>query len=196
MNRIIACLIVICTASLSEAGKYNKTLSIGDDAPAWVNLEGVDGKKHSLTDHKQSPIVIVIFTCNSCPIAQDYESRILALHKKYPKIPVIAINVNTIKEDQLPAMKERATKMKFTFPYLYDPTQKIGKEFGANYTPEVFVLNADRKIVYMGAFDDKMPPAEPTIKYVENAIAAIRDKQKLTETETFPRGCRIRYERQ
>lgn len=195
MKRMVAFLIIICTASISEAGKYNKTLSIGDDAPAWVDLEGVDGKKHSLTDLKESPIVIVIFTCNSCPIAQDYESRILTLQKTYPKVPIVAINVNTIKEDQLPAMIEHATKMKFTFPYLYDPTQKIGKEYGANYTPEVFVLNADRKVVYMGAIDDKIPPGKPTTMYIENMIAAIRDKKQLVETETFPRGCRIRYER-
>ena len=195
MKPILALSIVLGFASIGEAGKYNKTLSVGDDAPDWVDLEGVDGKKHSLSDLKESPIVIVVFTCNSCPIAQDYESRILSLQESYPKIPIVAINVNTIKEDQLPAMKDRATKNKFTYAYLYDPTQKIGSAYGANYTPEFFVLDKDRKVIYMGALDDKMPPGKPTTMYVEKAITAIRDKQKLAESETFPRGCRIRYER-
>ena len=195
MSRIVSLMLLLGFAAVCEAGKYNKILSIGDDAPAWVNLEGVDGKKHSLSDLKESPIVIVVFTCNSCPIAQDYEDRIIALQKSYSKIPIVAINVNTIKDDLLPAMKERAKKKQFPFAYLYDATQKIGKAYGANYTPEFFVLNADRKIVYMGALDDKIPPAMPMTLYIEEAIAAIRNGEAPTVAETFPLGCRIRYKR-
>ena len=79
----------------------------------------------------------------------------------------MAINVNTGKDDALPAMKARAEKKKFPFPYLYDPSQEIARKYGAMFTPEFFVLDKDRKVVYIGAMDDKTPPGEPKAKYLE-----------------------------
>jgi len=77
----------------------------------------------------------VVFTCNSCPVATDYEDRILAFSKKYAgpdgKVGLVAINVNRLPEDRLPKMRERAAARGFDFPYLYDETQKIGRQFGA-----------------------------------------------------------------
>ena len=73
----------------------------------------------------------MVFTCNSCPVAEDYDDRIIAFAKTYAgdsaKVAVVAINVNTIPDDRLPKMKERAEKKGFPFAYLYDPTQKIAK---------------------------------------------------------------------
>ncbi len=63
---------------LSAPGKFNKVLSVGDAAPVWENLPGTDGKKHSLADLKAKEVVVVVFTCNSCVIASDYEPRLLA----------------------------------------------------------------------------------------------------------------------
>ena len=181
------------------AGEFNKVLSIGDTAPAWVDLEGTDGKKHSLADLKGKDVVVVIFTCNSCPIATDYEPRILEFAKAQAtpesKVAIVAINVNTIKEDQLPEMTKRAVKKKYPFPYLYDPSQEIAKKFGAMYTPEFFVLNAERKIVYLGAMDEKDPPAEPGKSFLEFAVTATLDSKKPAIGETLARGCRIRLNR-
>ena len=181
------------------AGEFNKVLSVGDEAPAWVDLEGTDGKKHSLADLKGKDVVVVVFTCNSCPIATDYEPRILEFAKKYAtpesKVAVVAINVNTIKEDQLPEMTKRAEKKKYPFPYLYDPSQQIAKKFGAMYTPEFFVLNAERKIVYLGAMDEKDPPAEGGKNFLELAVTATQKGKKPATGETLGRGCRIRFNR-
>src|SRR6185312_9069609 len=97
----------------ASAGKFNKTLSIGDAAPAWDGLEGTDGKKHALADLKGKDAVLVVFTCNSCPVAEGYENRIIAFAKAHAdKVGVVAINVNTGRDDALPAMKERAAKKK------------------------------------------------------------------------------------
>src|SRR5262245_51416802 len=86
------------------AGQFNSVLSIGDDAPAWVGLPGTDGKKHSLADLSDKDVVVVLFTCNSCPAAEAYEDRVIAFAKKYcgPKdrVALVAINVNTIPEDR------------------------------------------------------------------------------------------------
>ena len=70
-------------ASRAQAGQFNSILNIGDPAPAWKDLPGVDGKRHSLADLQDREIVVVLFTCNSCPIASDYENRIIAFAKKH-----------------------------------------------------------------------------------------------------------------
>src|SRR6059058_236076 len=119
----------------ARAGLFNKVVSIGDPAPAWTELPGVDGKAHSLSDLKNKDVVVVVFTCNSCPVAEGYEDRIIAFDKKYcgpdKKIALVAINANTIPEDRLPAMRARAKEKGFRFPYLHDPTQKTAKDHGA-----------------------------------------------------------------
>src|SRR5690606_8194054 len=70
-------------SSAVTAGEYNKVLSIGDAAPAWSDLPGTDGKLHSLADLAEKPVVVVVFTCISCPTAADYEDRIQALAQTY-----------------------------------------------------------------------------------------------------------------
>jgi peroxiredoxin len=192
----IASLLVLATSA--DAGKYNKVLSVGDPAPAWSGLEGVDGKKHSLADLKGKDVVVVIFTCNTCPVAADYEDRIVAFARPYAapgsKVAVVAVNVNTVKGDQLPEMRKKAEKKKFPFPYLYDPSQEIARKFGANFTPEFFVLDRDRKVAYMGAMDDKSPPGEPKEKYLEAAVAAALAGKKADVGETSAAaGCKIRF---
>src|SRR5688572_13342464 len=120
--RLFAIASLLGLAAPADAGKYNKVLSIGDPAPAWADLEGVDGKKHSLADLKDRDVVVVIFTCNTCPVAADYEDRIIAFARPYSepdsKVAVVAVNVNTVKGDQLPEMRKKAQAKQFPFPYL------------------------------------------------------------------------------
>ena len=183
----------------AAAGQYNEVLDIGDVAPAWKDLPGVDGKRHSLADLQDKPVVVVVFTCNSCPYAVDYEDRIVALAKRHAgpdgKAAVVAINVNTIAEDRLPKMKERAEAKGFDFPYLYDETQQIAKAYGAIFTPEFFVLDKERRVVYMGAMDDDTNAAKVKVNYVAEAIDATLAGKKPATAETIGIGCRIRYER-
>lgn len=183
----------------AHAGQFNDILSIGDAAPAWVDLPGVDGKKHSLADLKNKQVVVVVFTCNSCPVAVQYEDRIMDFAKKHAgpdsKVALVAINVNRVAEDRLDKMKQRAEERKFKFPYLYDESQKIGKAFGATYTPEFFVLDKDRRVVYMGAMDDASPPASAKKLLLEDAVTAALKGEKPATAETLARGCKVRYVR-
>ncbi|MBV9121986.1 MAG: thioredoxin family protein [Planctomycetes bacterium] len=183
----------------AEAGKYNRKITIGQQAPAWENLPGVDGKTHSLSDLKDKDVVVMVITCNHCPVAQAYQDRIIAFAKKYTedpnsKVALVAINVNNIPEDRLPQMKERAREKGFPFPYLYDQSQKIGHEYGASVTPEFYVLDKDRKIVYTGAMDDSMNPSEVTVNYLEPAVEAALKGEKPATTETRARGCGVKYD--
>ena len=178
-------------------GKYNPVLAIGETAPAWKQLPGVDGKQHSLDELDNARAIVVVFTCNSCPYAVDYEDRLIALHQDYrdQHVAVVAINVNKIPADSFDAMKVRAEEKGFSFPYLYDETQQIAKDFGATYTPEFFVLDADRKVRYMGAMDDDSTGKSVKKTYVRDAIDAVLKDEVPTVQETPAVGCRIRIER-
>lgn len=197
---IAALTLALGCAQALLAGEYNDVLSIGDAAPAWNNLPGTDDKTHSLSDLAGKDVVVVVFTCNSCPIAVDYEDRLVAFAAKHAgqdaKVGIVAINVNTIEADRLDKMKERAEAKGFTFPYLYDESQQIAKRFGAIFTPEFFVLDRDRKIVYMGAMDDNSDPSEAQTNYLEPAVAAALKQSQPDVKETVARGCRIRYKRE
>jgi len=179
------------------AGEYNEVLSIGDAAPAWSDLPGTDGKPHSLAELKDKDVVVLVFTCASCPTATDYEDRIQALAKGYAakNVAVVAVCVNRVEEDKLPALTKRAKEKQFAFQYLYDESQQIAKQYGALFTPEFFVLNKDRKIAYMGAMDDSTDPAGVKTRYVENAITAALKGEKAAVAETIARGCRVRFAR-
>lgn len=184
--------LALVLTSTGPAGTYNKKVSIGDTAPAFTNLEGVDGKKHSLSDYKKEVVVLVI-TCNHCEVAIDYEDRIIKFTKQYgDKVDVVAINVNNVAEDKLPKMVARAKEKGFNFPYLHDPSQKIGRALGALVTPEFFVLNKERKIVYMGAMDDDQE--KPTRHYLNAAVEATLKGAKVEKAETRPFGCGLVYE--
>src|SRR5947209_2386441 len=174
---LVAVVGLAALAGTAEAGKINKKLNIGDAAPVFSGLEGTDGRSHSLADFKDKDVLVIAITTNHCPVAVGYEDRIVAFAKKHvgpdSKVGFIAINVNTGEEDRLPKMTERAKDKGFTFPYAFDPSQKIARDLGALRTPEFFVFNKDRKLIYMGAFDDNdRDESQVTKHYVEDAVKA------------------------
>ena len=177
----------------------NPALKVGDAAPDWKELPGTDDKKHSLADLHENRVVVVVFTCNSCPYSVDYEDRIIELQKKYADhkegVVVVAINSGRKPSESLDKMKERAKNKEFPFAYLVDETQQVAEAHGAASTPEFFVMNKDRQVVYKGALDDKTDATQVQVKYVELAIEAAL-KGELPETREVPaRGCAIRFQR-
>ena len=183
-----------------RAGEYNEKLNIGDAAPAWEALPGADGKSHSLAELKDKDVVVLAFTCLSCPTAVDYEDRIEALSKKFGgsegKVGVVAVCVNKVAADRLDKITDKAKQKGFSFQYLHDESQKIAGDYGAIFTPEFYVLNKDRKIVYMGAMDDATDVANVKKHFVEDAIEAALSDSKPLVKETLARGCRVRYVRE
>lgn len=174
-------------------GQFNPVLSPGDKAPDWADLAGTDGNKHSLAEFT-ADVLVVVFTCNSCPVATSYEDRLFAFAKAAgDRVKVVAINPNSTPEDRLPAMVQRAEKRRFPFPYLSDPTGAVAKRYGAQYTPEFVVLDKARTVVYLGAMDEQSPPREAGTPYLELAVAAALKGEKPAVAETRARGCRIRW---
>ena len=129
----------------------------------------------------------------------DYESRLIAFAEEFcgpdGKAALVAINVNRVPEDSFEKMQARARAQGFNFPYLYDESQQIARQFGALYTPEFFVLNKERKVVYMGAMDDSPQKAQVTQLYVRPAVEAALEGKSPEVAETPAKGCAVRYVR-
>jgi peroxiredoxin len=186
---------MLVLATVAPAGEFNEKLSIGDAAPAWNDLPGTDDKPHALADLSADKLVAVVFTCNSCPVAAGYEDRLIDFaQRRAEQVEVVAINVNRVPEDSLEKMKERAVEKKLPYAYLFDASQQIAKDYGAGTTPEVILLDRDRKVVYMGAFDDSSDAQKVGAKYLDAAVDAVVTGQKPETAETSPHGCRIRWE--
>ena len=189
----------LLTCGQIRAGKYNPVLKISDPGPQWKSLPGIDGKKYSLDSFKKFDVLVIVFTCNSCDYAVDYEDRLVAFARNHTgagkRVGMVAVNVNKIPADSLPEMKRRAEKKGFTFPYLFDATQKIARDYGAGYTPEFFVLNKKRQVIYMGGMDDNPTASKAKVNYLELAVVAALDGRLPKTKETVSIGCMIRYER-
>ena len=194
----LACSVGLTLASVrAEAKKEEaKGLEIGAAAPEWTALPGTDDKEHSLKDLEEKKAVVVVFTCNHCPVAVQYEDRLVALQKDYEEkgVQVVAINVQDNEADNLDAMKQRAEQKGFNFPYLFDASQESGKAFGAKVTPHVFLIDGEKKIAYMGGIDDN-PGDETKVKKqpLRDAIDAVLAGSLPETTTTRPAGCGIRY---
>ena len=174
---------------------------IGDQVKDF-SLKNTDGKKVSLSDYSGSKGLIVIFDCNTCPYSKMYNSRIIALHKKYKDagFPVVTINANDPRMspgDSYEAMVNQAKKKNYDFPYLVDETQEVARAFGATNTPHVFVLKNENKVfsvAYIGAIDNNSRDEKAASKkWVEEAVDALIAGKPVEENKTKAIGCGIKY---
>ena len=184
-------------AAPAPAAEFNEVLDLGAKAPAFETLPTADGKTVSLGDFKDAKAVVVVFTCNHCPVAKAYEDRFNAFAKDYADKPVkfVAISVSNDEADTLEATKAYAKEKGLKFTYAHDSSQKVGKAFGANVTPHAFVLGPDRTVRYMGAFDDAWRKAEDVKQtYVRDAVDALLAGKEVAVKESRQVGCGIEYE--
>ncbi len=173
-------------------------LKIGSSAPDF-NLPGVDGENYALSSFINKRILIVIFSCNHCPYVQAYEERIKEIQKDYTEkgIQIIAISSNdAVKypEDSFEQMKIRSEEKSFNFPYLYDEDQSLARTYDATHTPEVFVFDKNRKLVYHGKIDDNwQEPQKVNSKYLREALDEILSTKAVSVPETYSIGCTIKW---
>jgi len=173
------------------------TLKIGSKAPDF-NLPATDGKTYSLNSFAEKKALIVIFSCNHCPYVQAYEDRIIEIQKDYAKdVQIVAISSNedeNYPEDSFENMKARAGQKKFNFPYLHDETQNVAKAYDATHTPEIFLFDKERKLVFHGKIDDNwQEPHNAKSKYLRNALDELLSGQEISVPETFTIGCTIKW---
>ena len=191
---------LLAVAATAGAEEAPRALAIGKPAPmADVKMVCVDGKSLSIGEAKGAKGTLVVFTCNSCPWAKAWESRIAELGNTYAKqgIGVIAINANdpSVKpDDDMPAMQERAKSLGLEFPYVMDASSDVARAFGATRTPEAFVFNAKGKLVYHGAVDDNAhQPDQVTARWLNDALAATAGGKAVAVKETKSLGCGIKF---
>ncbi len=190
-------IIAISFISIYAKPVMNPGYSIGDVVKDF-EAKNIDGKIVGTKNFPKAKGYVIVFTCNTCPYAQLYEDRINTLAQKLDdeSWPLIAINSNDkgmSPGDAYDKMQQRSKSKRFTFPYIYDESQNIVREFGASKTPHFYVLDAGKKLRYIGALDDNADDAAGVQKrYVENAIQAIEKNMDPNPTFTRAIGCGIK----
>lgn len=173
-------------------------LAIGTQGPDF-DLPGVDGTRYSLKSFANRTLVVVMFTCNHCPYVQAYEERLVAIQRDYAGrgVALVAINANETEhypEDRFDKMVERAKARGFNFPYLRDEDQSAANAYGAHYTPEVFVLDRERRLRYTGRIDDNwQSPGGVREQTLRGALDALLEGRSVAKPETHAMGCTIKW---
>src|SRR5580658_5623458 len=191
-------------STLVFGGKYNSTIDIGMKAPVFTNLPATDGKSYSMSDFKED-VLVLVFLANHCPWVRGGEPDLIKMVGDYKgrSVRFIGIAINLRREDTLPAMKVRVQQAGYNFLYLHDASQEIGRKYGATHTPEYFVLDRNRRVVYAGLLTNSPALLEgraprytngpPTQFYVRDGINAASAGKMPAVTETRPQGCTLEY---
>jgi len=200
-------LTLLCLSLASWADDAHPILALGSPAPKF-ELPGVDGQTHKLADYDASPVLVVVFTCNHCPIAQMYEQRIAQLATDYKDrgVAVVAIEPNdpsairideldsSDTSDSLEEMKIRAQYKNLTYPYLYDgETQSVTRAYGPQATPHVFVFDRDRRLRYEGRMDNSYRVEQVKSREARDAIDALLAHRTPVVQHTGVFGCSTKW---
>jgi peroxiredoxin len=174
-------------------------LSLGTTVP-YFNLPDTEGGMVSIEDFKDASALLVIFMCNHCPFVKHILPNLVELIKEYQKkgIAVVGINSNDVAsfpEDSPKVMAWKAKEAGFTFPYLYDETQKAAKAYLAACTPDFFLFDKKRKLVYRGQMDDSRPGNHIPITGddLRSAIDAVLEGNTIPAKQKPSMGCNIKW---
>ena len=174
-------------------------LSLGTSAPDF-NLTDTSGNTVSLDNFNDAPALLVIFMCNHCPFVKHILDKLVDLIKEYQEkgVAVVGINSNDISsypEDSPELMAEVSKEKGFTFPYLFDQTQEVAKAYQAACTPDFFLFDKDKKLVYRGQLDDSRPGNEIPVTGADltAAIDAVLESKEITMQQKPSMGCNIKW---
>jgi peroxiredoxin len=201
MRKVLLSLVAVSLIAIPAlAGKYNKKIDIGQQAPDFSGLPALyNGEETSLSlsDIKE-PVVVVVFLANHCPVVQAYEDRVIDFTNEYKDkgVKVVGIAVSSRDDDKLPAIKSYMKDHKSNYVYGYDESQAVGRAYNATNTPQFFVLDKERKIRYTGVMDDSQNENKVSKTYLRDAVNAVLKGETPTTDETRPAGCGIQYNKQ
>mgnify|MGYP001170444288 CR=1 FL=1 len=172
------------------------SLKTGDISPDFT-LKGIDDNTHSLKDYTQKGLLI-IFICNHCPYVKAKIEAIKEIHEKFKnRIAIIGINSNdSLKypDDSFKNMKTLAEEKGIKFDYLIDETQEIAKKYGAICTPDPFLFDENRRLIFHGRIDDAMnPDSSVTEKVMINNIEKFLNREKIEKDFDPSIGCSIKW---
>jgi peroxiredoxin len=173
------------------------TLALGSPAPDF-SLPSVDGSTRSLADYGDAKLLALVQSCNHCPWVQAWEGRMSDLQREYGDrgFRMVAVSSNDAErfpEDSFEAMADRARDQGFAFEYLYDESQGLARALGAERTPEFFLFDGDRRLVYHGAIDDNRDETAVGERYLRDAIEAALEGREPPVTDTPAVGCTVKW---
>ncbi len=173
---------------------------LGIKAPNFRLPDVVSGRTVSLDDYKSSPALLVMFICNHCPYVRHVREHLAQLVREYQArgVAVVGISSNDVAqfpEDGPEGMKEEARTVGYTFPYLFDQTQEVAKEYRAACTPDFFVFDKDRRLVYRGQMDDSRPSSGRPVtgKDLRAALDAVLAGRPVAVDQKPSLGCNIKW---
>ena len=173
------------------------TLALGSPAPAF-GLPGVDGAEHTLADYAYADTLALVWSCNHCPYVQGWEERMMALQREYGDrgFKLVAVNSNDAERypaDSFEAMQERARECGFNFDYLFDADQSVARAYSPERTPEVFLFDRERRLVYHGAIDDSYDETAVQQHHLRDVLDALLEGREPPVRETPPVGCSVKW---
>jgi len=173
------------------------TLKTGDSAPDF-SLKGIDDEIHSLESYAKNKGLLVIFMCNHCPYVKAKIDAIKQIHEKFTEnIAVVGINSNDSIEypdDSFENMKKIANENGMKFDYLVDDKQDVAKRYGAVCTPDPFLFDEDRKLIFHGRIDNAMnPDATATENIMQNNLKKFLAGEKIEKDFDPSIGCSIKW---
>lgn len=185
---------ILLTAGLVTSAS---ALDIGDEmVDTHVKMQSADDATLTLSQLKGDKGTLIIFTCNKCPFVQAWQEQMVEIAKmsKAKGLGVVFINSNdpAVKGDTLENMKAFAQKEGYAWPYLQDSTSDVARNFGAAKTPDVFLFDADAKLVYKGAVGEGGRTVGEEI-WLKDAIEALLAGEKIEKAETKAVGCTIKF---
>jgi peroxiredoxin len=174
-------------------------LRLGTAAPDF-SLPDTDGREVSLADFADAPALLVVFMCNHCPYVKHVAAGLAQLAKDYQKrgVAVVGINsndVDTHPDDSPAKMAEEVKHRGYTFPYLYDATQEVAKAYQAACTPDFYVFDQERKLVYRGQMDGSRPGNDVPVtgQDLRAALDAVLAGQAVAGNQRASLGCNIKW---
>jgi len=175
-------------------------LALGSPAPrSDEKMHSVDGHEYSVASVAGKKGTLVVFTCNTCPWAQAWQTRVAAIGNEAVKkgFGVIAINANdpaVNAGDDFPEMVARAKHLGLRFPYVVDASSDVARAFGATRTPEAFLFDAKGRLVYHGTIDDNGRNADAVREHwLHDAVIAVAAGRAVAPAETKAMGCSIKF---
>jgi peroxiredoxin len=173
------------------------SVGLGTEAPQF-DLPGVDGQNHSLDSYADADVLVLVQSCNHCPYVQAWDQRLNMVARDYADrgVRVVAINSNDAAshpEDSFDEMQKRAAAQGFVFDYLYDEPQAVATKLASERTPEVFLFDRNRQLVYHGAIDDSRDEDRVSQHYLRDALDAVLSGQEPAVSETPAVGCTVKW---